>query len=271
MEKLNLDDLKALELEILVNFDVFCKKNNLTYFIAYGTLLGAVRHGGFIPWDDDVDVQMPREDYERFLSLRKEYEKLYTTNVVKALGDKGYPFPFIKIENKNTLVHESKMSKRIKTGVWIDVFPVDNFYSFNQKLTKQFDKEKNFIKIIQKSLANPKEIGSTPIRRLLNHLFVPLARIYVYFFKIAKRINNMCNSTYMNDNQYIGTIVWSTYGCKEVFKKTDLYPLSEIMFCGKKFYAPKDPNLYLTQIYGDYMQLPPEDKRETHLVDAWEL
>lgn len=271
MNKLSLDDLKSLELEILINFDTFCRNNNLTYFIAYGTLLGAVRHGEFIPWDDDVDVQMPRDDYEKFLTLRSEYEKLYTNNIVKALGDKGYPFPFIKIENKNTLVNEHKMSKRIKTGVWVDVFPLDNFHIIDKTLAKKFEKEKKYIRVIQKSLANPKEIGASPIRRILNYLLVPLARVYVYLFKIAKRINNMYNTPKMNENKYIGTIVWAIYGCKEVFKKTDIYPLSEISFCGKKFYAPKEPDLYLKQIYGDYMQLPPEEKRETHLVDAWEL
>ena len=134
MKKLNLYDIKTLELDLLINFDKFCKENNLIYFIAYGTLLGAIRHGGFIPWDDDIDIQMPRTDYEKFLTLRDKYESSFYGNVIKTLGDKGYPFPFTKIENKNTLVIEHKMTTKIKTGVWVDIFPMDGLPKYFKKI-----------------------------------------------------------------------------------------------------------------------------------------
>lgn len=271
MRELSLGEIKTLELNILINFDKFCRRNNLSYFLAYGTLLGAVRHGGFIPWDDDIDVQMPRADYQKFLTMKTVFEGEFENIVVKTLGDKGYPFPFTKIENSRTAVYEQNMSRKIKTGVWIDIFPIDDFCVLDKKVINLYKKEKFYLRVIQKSLAIPGKIGANFMRRSLNYILIPIAQIYVKFFNLSKKIDKMGIKSSGINSAFTGTIVWADIGIENVFKKSDIYPLSTVSFCGNKFFAPKNPDIYLSQMYGNYMKLPPVEKRTSHLADAWEL
>ena len=121
-----LDKLHSVQIEILDEIVGICDKHNLTYFLIGGTLLGAVRHKGFIPWDDDLDIAMPREDYEKFLKIAKtELDKKYYLHDISI--DKNYWQPFIKIRKNNTLFDE-KMIDNIEThkGIFVDVFPFDN-------------------------------------------------------------------------------------------------------------------------------------------------
>lgn len=271
MRKLTLEELRAKELNLLNLFDEFCKKNTLSYFLAYGTLLGAVRHKGFIPWDDDIDVCMLRPDYERFLSMRRDFESENSQALVKKCGDKGYPFPFTKIEDKTTLVHEHAMSERIHTGVWIDIFPFDGFRDSPEKNKKLFSNEKRNKKIIQKSLAKAGAVGGNRIKRLLNCILIPLARLYVWICRLPQRSDEIAKKNSFDKCNSVGTLVWAAQGTCNIMKKENVFPLSQVLFCDRNYPAPKQTDIYLSRIYGNYMQLPPEKEQVTHLEDAWEL
>ena len=149
----NLSEIKKIELDILRAFRSFCEKNSLRYFLAYGTLLGAVRHGGFIPWDDDIDVAMPRTDYERFLKeFRDERYEVYD------LSKKGYFYPFAKLCDTTTVLIE-EMSVKNSIGVYIDIFPMDGIADNDQS---QHSKAKRLMKLQQHKCISLRTLISMP-------------------------------------------------------------------------------------------------------------
>lgn len=121
-----LQDLHKVEIEILDEIDRICRKNNINYCLVGGTLLGAVRHGGFIPWDDDLDVAMPRNDYEKFIDVCKnELSDDFYLHSIET--DKTYWLPFIKIRKKYTIFEEKNIAGLgCKTGIYVDIFPLDD-------------------------------------------------------------------------------------------------------------------------------------------------
>ena len=122
MEYLSLDQVKQIELDILKYVDAVCKEYNLRYFLSFGTLIGAIRHKGFIPWDDDIDISMPREDYERFVEITKNANGKFVTLYP---GKEGYPYPFVKVVDKSTELAEKDVMDIPDNGLWVDIFPVD--------------------------------------------------------------------------------------------------------------------------------------------------
>ncbi len=129
-------EIKEIELKILIEFDRLCKENNLTYYLAFGTLLGAARHGGFIPWDDDIDVMMPRDDYERLLVGFNEWSQSDCYEL-KVYSDGYSIYPFAKMVNNRTVVTENFTRCEFKIGVWMDIFPLDNVNKDDRELFKK--------------------------------------------------------------------------------------------------------------------------------------
>ena len=125
MKKLTLDEVKKIQLEILAYIDSFCKKNNISYFINYGTLLGAVRHKGFIPWDDDIDISMDREHYNMFIEKFNQDSSKY--KILSLDTDKAYFNNFIKVVDTTTKIVDNRNYKTFSCGVFVDIFPMDKF------------------------------------------------------------------------------------------------------------------------------------------------
>ena len=120
-KKLSSEEIKQIELNLLLKLDEICKKYKLRYYLCGGTLLGAVRHKGFIPWDDDIDVLMPREDFEKLLRLEKK-QKQDTVEKIVSWKSGNSIYPFIKLINTNTVLKEKYLSEEFTTGIWIDIF-----------------------------------------------------------------------------------------------------------------------------------------------------
>ncbi|MEG2626285.1 MAG: LicD family protein, partial [Christensenella sp.] len=124
MKKLSIDEMKQIELELMSELDRVCRENNLSYVLAYGSCLGAVRHKGFIPWDDDMDVAMPRADYERLIDSFDQLKSKPHYELVSYRNNKAI-YPFVKLIDTTTHVLENFADKRFSTGVWVDIFPLD--------------------------------------------------------------------------------------------------------------------------------------------------
>ena len=248
-------------LVILDEFDRVCEKNNLKYFLIGGTLLGSIRHKGFIPWDDDIDVAMPREDYEKFILIsKKELKENFfldheTTN-------KNYWSPFAKVKMKNTAYVESNVKKNFENCcMWIDIFPLDyTSNSINSKLEKRKNQIKRVYSILyNKNAKSLKDFNSfyKKIGYLLLYL-IPNKLLYKYRNRIMQKENSNECSFYINFG--------SQYSVKkQTHEIAKVLPLKTNIFEKNNYKVPYDCEYVLTNIYGkNFMELPPKEKRITH-------
>lgn len=259
-----LRELQLTELEILNEIHRICTENNLTYFLVGGTLLGAVRHKGFIPWDDDLDVAMPRNDYNRFLKIcETELNGKYYLHSIST--DEEYWLPFSKIRKKNTLFDEANISHLdVPKGIYVDVFPLDDEFkenSLEKKLRTKLLKSLNSIIVNKKRFyANKKKTFKTVIRNIVTFLFSPFSikKIQSFQIRLMSKNNNKGGKYYANYGSNYDPI-------KQTMPKSVYEPARLIEFEKNLYSAPNDYEYMLKRIYGDkYMQLPPEEKRVTH-------
>jgi len=250
--------LQKVEAEILDEFVRICDENKLSYFLHAGTLLGAVRHKGFIPWDDDVDVGMPRNDYEKFIDI---YNKLNETNYyVLSYKSKGkiaqYYQYFAKLCKNRTVFAEDYRDPVSYPGIYIDIWPFDNCVLFFAPL------QTKLIKIIFK------------LYRLKAHIIVPQKKYKIFISKLLCCFFSLKFMDYFHQRLYLIFNRFNTkyisffcgiYGYKkETHKYTDVFPLSKVYFEGKYYNAPGNWDLFLREMYGNYMELPPLEKQINH-------
>lgn len=264
MKKLTMNECKKRELMILDYINHICESNGIKYCLFFGTLLGAVRHHGFIPWDDDIDIVMSKADYELFINKFEENEdfamKLYRKEETLAS-------PFIKVVDKHTaIVYSQEYRIEQKYGLFVDVFPYEDF------------PEKSISKFITKLKA-----------KLLQNLLY-YRTVVVKNPSIKDKIENLIAQTH--SSKYYCRKIDFFYGdrnidrkiCKEVFfptatlyvkkhfNKKWLEELIKLEFEGKFYYAPKEYKKCLETLYGDYMQLPPlENRHYSHEFDTYLL
>lgn len=256
-----LEELKLVEIDMLREFIRVCESLNLQYYVLGGTLLGAVRHQGFIPWDDDIDVGMPRADYEVFLA--KAQELLPKNLFVQTFQtDPEYPANFAKIRNSNTtFVEDSLRECDINHGVYIDVFPLD-FYP--QKGKKLLSVRHTLLKLRISDAFTVEEMkGKTKLVRAMSRILYPTVKCAV-----EKRESLMRSFT---EGEYLANHC-GAWGAKEIIPAYWYGEGTLMNFEGIQVSAPLCWHEWLTQMYGDYMQLPPVEKRVAHhYVAAFDL
>jgi len=259
-------ELKSLLLRMLKDFVSFCDGNHLTYYAAYGTALGAVRHHGFIPWDDDIDVHMPRADYQRLWELRNEIPKPYK---VVDIPELGYTAPFMKFMDINTSVWEFER-KPYMLGEYIDIFPLDSYQPEDIPHVKEIKKN-----LDDAFFAYFRSLDKWPSRELLSLL-------YHRYWSEFKKLYNKNQENSRNRNIFHRQVLElldelnSTQEGSLYFSSTDVYlecPIFEKVwfdnpidqpFENITIKIPGDFDSYLRSLYGDYIELPPEEERITH-------
>ena len=262
MNQEQLKKLRLIQIELLDEFARICEVNNFTYFLTAGTLLGAVRHKGFIPWDDDIDVAMPRKDYELFINY---YENIQNTSFYivtnKCPVNTYYHYnTFVKFCKKGTIYAEKTRNKEDYCGIFIDIWPYDNcvlfflpLHSFLIKAgfrlyrLKTYDSESKINKV------NPK------IKKTVKYL-VP-AFICKIFYRFSVKLCYLFNR---HMTKYISFLTGNYNYKRETHKYNDIYPLTPVLFENNFYNAPKNTHLFLKIMYGNYMELPPVEKQKTH-------
>lgn len=245
----NLRKCQLKQLSILEEVDKLCRKHKIEYWIDGGTLLGAVRHGGFIPWDDDIDIGMTGEEFEKFKKVVSELP----ANLFFQTSETDNTWSTIpKVRDLNSLYIEPLYSFRedYEKGIFIDIFPKELYPNAPKKLMKKIQK------CISKSFS------------ILHEKHVYSIRATVEFFYFGSQyILNLCLWKFLNlfykKDKYIGETLPNN-GPGYIHTLESTFPLKEIEFEGKKFLGPNNPDLYLTERYGDYMKMPPEEKRLIH-------
>lgn len=260
MKLVELDELRQIQLSILEVIDEFCAKNNIVYYLTGGTLIGAIRHEGYIPWDDDIDISMFRSDYERFVNSFNEYSDKY--QVFTAENCDWYPFPFAKVSDMDTLlIEEYDKFEKYDIGINVDVFPIDDCPSNPLELNFLMKR----IKILRKMLAI-KLLPIIPKQAFYKNVILSIGKILckrISLNEIALRINDLAKRYNSIQMEKCGIIVWG-YGQREIVNKSIFRKTCYVKFEEKNFPAPIGYHGWLTSVYGDYMELPPREKQRSH-------
>lgn len=259
MDMEELREYQLAQLELLDITEEICKKNNLTYYLIGGTLLGAIRHAGFIPWDADIDIAMPREDYEAFLRYWKDnpserYFYQHFSTEKKHLS----PHAILKIKNTRVVMNERVSKYRPKhEGIYMDVFPLDNPPDLPKKQKKQAAKIKRIKRIIE--LKSGYEYSSTSILKKFAKKLLQIALFPVSFVYLNKEMDACMKKYSSPSGKYLVSMAshysyWKQLMPKEVYGKPTRVP-----FENKLYNAPAKVDEYLTHIYKDYMKLPSDE------------
>ncbi len=251
-------EMKTCLVEILDFIDKWCSSNSVTYYLMYGTLLGAVRHKGFIPWDDDIDIAMPRADYEKFLKEFNSEGGRYKAVDIHNNGD--YYLQFAKVYDCHTLLREH-MVGAIDIGVYVDIFPLDNLGTDISAARKVIKKIKPYRDILSAKLL-PEHKKRTGLRNFLAKVArcLPISRkqLILKIDRLSRTFENV------SDSDEVGIICFNIYVGKEIMPVEWFNNVSRMEFEGHQFNVPCCYEAVLKHFYGDWQQLPPLEQRVTH-------
>jgi len=268
MKKMSLKEIQQTELDIMVEFDKIARKYHLKYSLCAGTLIGAVRHKGFIPWDDDIDVSMPRPDYERLIRLNRK-KKLWPAHIKAASFEDGtLDAPYMKLFDKRTRIKEDNFTQRDVKHLWIDIFPVDGLPTDSKKLKLHYHLALNLCRLNVASVVRD-GYGSSQLAVWVKRLFMKPAAKLMGRRNIARLQKKLAYRYPYKTSSMCGMVTWAYDGPGQALKKKEYETLVELDFEGHKFFAMSGWHKNLTGIFGDYMTLPPEEERITHNLEAY--
>ena len=267
MKKLSTQEVKKIQIEILKEVIFFCTDNNIEYFITGGTLLGAVRHAGYIPWDDDIDLIMPRKDYDRFI-------RTFNTNrtdrfkVLSIEQDKLFPCAFAKAVDTSTVFEENAFNYPM--SVSIDIFPLDNLTGDMKRVLAVYYKillYQIIFRIKKADLSKKRKPYENLILKILKTL---LSKIEYY--KIIDIIDKTAKKYAGEETgRYVGVMSLLEYRKGEILEKDIFSKSVHLTFEGIAVKAPIGYDKYLKSLYGNYMEFPPLEKQVPHHnFDAWQ-
>ena len=270
---MNDEELKRAQkcqLEIANEINRICKKNDINYFVAYGTMIGAVRHQGFIPWDDDLDIAMLRDDYNKFISAcNKDLSDGYFLQTFET--DPFYGWPFAKVLKKGTVYKEVWVPDRIQNGIFVDVFPIDKASTDGKGATLDHVRYRFYLRTLQIKLGYKGFLDVGIHRKIIRSMIWILSCLFSRHFlksrleKVllkydhtnSKYVHNL-NSPYSEEKERM-PISWFQKTQENAFENVSLPILTQY-------------DDYLRHIYGDYMVLPPESERKNrHKIQEFRI
>lgn len=255
MKQMTDEEIQQVLLSILKYLDSLCCEHGLHYMLCSGTCLGAIRHRGFIPWDNDADIMLPREDYEKLLSLLySKSKKPYKVLTMENCPD--YIYPFAKVIDSRTFVDEPFHKKISNYGVFVDIFPVDGLPPNEKERNKHIRKLRKLVLCLRSKTAKHSMLKqiATNIR------FCTRSKFY-----FCKKINRIAAQYKISASDYVMDVIWGT---KFFYRKT-IEAFITIPFENFEFKVSKYYDDYLKMIYGDYLELPPISERYKHDIKAY--
>ena len=253
--QLNEEEIKEIELGVMDYVHNLCQKENINYSLAYGTLLGAVRHKGYIPWDDDVDISLKREEYNKlYQAILRDNDPIY--KVVSWENDSRYPYPFYRVYDARTVYENNYIENDIELGICVDVFPFDYYADVNKEMVK-LDTYRR-LSVYTLYGIHSKNAGLRNIVRYLLVLVFRLTRVKTWNKKmniLSMQANDSDSIDYLMENKRMST----------KFEKTLLDKVMDSPFEDRIYKIPEASHQILSAIYGDdFMEIPPVEKRVKH-------
>ena len=248
------------------------EKHGIRYSLDGGTLLGAVRHKGFIPWDDDIDVIVPRPDFEL---LKNNPEWCPEGMLFEGAGVNGNPLPFLKLANPKYCAQEAAYEGAFEEHLWVDLFPADSMPQDDKDRAELMRRQQKQQKAASRSVINIDAAvleSRGAIKRGLKKIYLPIYKATHSPMVEFQRLTDTARLIPFGSTEEIGNVVWGPYRPnKPGFRNDDFDNLIDLEFEGHFFKACRHWDDYLTRLYGDYMQLPPADQRVTHGMKVWAL
>lgn len=254
----DMNELRQIQIAILDHVTQFCDEHHITYFLACGSLIGALRHKGYIPWDDDIDLFMPRSEYNRLVATYTDTSNNYKMMEPTRPDCGKYLYTFIKVCDTRTIITEDDVPG-YELGVNIDIFPLD-YVSDNLRLRPYIFKFKKFIYRMRLCKMRPNFLSSKFNYLCYRYFPLPLSvinRIIWKIFKQHKPTGTVCNMTETN------------FYARECFPAKCMEGTVEVEFEGKRYKTMSGYHTYLSNFYGDYMTVPPESQRIHHYFKAY--
>ncbi|SCW32848.1 Phosphorylcholine metabolism protein LicD [Ruminococcaceae bacterium YRB3002] len=256
-----MDDSKKCLLNILLWYHAFCEANDLRYYLVEGTMLGAARHLGFIPWDDDIDVGMPRSDYERFVSLMGNdiHDDRYMLENEHSPREE-YLYPHSKLyDTETTLIEKRRVS--VVMGVYIDVFPLDGIGNTPDESKRNYKKLGRKQDVLAVRAVTTRE-GRAWYKNLAVKIIQLLPNSPEGNKRLVKEIVDLCKEHSYDDSEYVGLLM-SSYRTREIMPKEYFGTPKLYSFEGHELYGVENADSYLTQLYGDWKTPPSEENRRS--------
>jgi lipopolysaccharide cholinephosphotransferase len=257
----DLDEMKLIQIDIMEKIHAFCCERKIVYFLSHGSLLGAVRHGGFIPWDDDIDIFMKRQDYEQFCELFPIRQGDYGLELVNSKSEKYFGRPMTKVVDCRTILYEPNYLGDDPIGVNIDIWPLDGVPGDNRK--KQ--KHQRMIKLLQGLL-----YGRIVRFSACDNLKKKMAHLLLLPISYKLLVNLITDEITKYDYDCSDEISCYVDPYKKIFQKEWFKDVVLSKFEDHSFFIPIGADQILTTLYGDYMKLPPAEKQQPHhITDAF--
>ena len=261
-EPISMEENRRILLKMLDTFAKYCDEHGIRYTLSGGTLLGAMRHHGFIPWDDDIDINMPRPDIERLYKISKG--KIGEYSIIRPGNDK-FTGSFYRIYDNDTVMENSlgmKNDRPVYNPVFIDIFPVEGLPKSKLAIRLYYETASILRKMMRVSQRD--NVAAKNTRQLiLNYIGYYPVRIFGYK-RLVRWFQKYIQLFDFEKAELVGVMSASKYKTQEVIDRKDYVNLIDVEFEGKKYHGPSNYDRYLTQLYGDYMKMPPLEQQKTH-------
>ena len=272
MKLISMNEIQKGSLEILIKIDEICNRLNLKYCLAYGTLIGAIRHKGFIPWDDDIDIMMPRKDYDTLVKYFIENsEELKPLEIINPQVNDKCPYTISRISDSRYKLDVDN-EEDYGIGLFVDVYPLDGVGNTVYEYTKLKKKSSLLASLcfISTRKKVKRENTKSNFKMLLKFPAFLIAKI-IGKRSLMKKLYDIASKCDYENSDFVGCIIWaSDDGVRGIFPKKWFNEIIDVEFAGHSFKAPKEYDKILTHGYGDYKKLPPEkDRIAHHYYDAY--
>ncbi|MBQ3543818.1 MAG: LicD family protein [Lachnospiraceae bacterium] len=265
MVEIKMSETQEVSLEILKAITDICEEQNLRYSLVYGTLIGAIRHKDYIPWDDDVDIMMPRPDYDKLLLYLKDHIKEYPNlKVFNREECPEYPYMITRISDDRYVI-KMENEKPYGMGVFIDIYPYDGLGKTKEEAIKFGMKGDRISSLCYQATREHFAIETTTsvFRKIIKY------PVYLFAKMIGKdyfqnKLEKLARVKDYDDSEYVGCVIWLSWGAKDIFPRKWFDETIKVPFGKYEFRVPKYYDKVLRHEYGDYMQLPPEKDRIGH-------